>query len=130
MFDVSNKMCTVLLDFTNVCSEIRLGISTPPPYFSVFTNVACKACLMADLAPLFESLFLVCENGVLPNKKLESALTNLHAGEAIYHHKESICNWAPAAGGQLRMVATMFRDIAEFEEKKRTCLAKAHNHFP
>ena len=35
MFDVSNKMCTVLMDFTNVCSEIRLGISTTTPLISV-----------------------------------------------------------------------------------------------
>ena len=80
---------------------------------------------MAKLASLYVELFNVCVNGVIPNLKLVTALTNLHASQPIYHSKENILSWGPTAGGKLRMVASMFRDVAQDEGKRTTCLAKA-----
>ena len=85
-----------------------------------------KASLMAQLALLYRHLLSVCKNGVLPNLKLISALTNLHAAKAIYHTKDPIGTWAPDAGASIRMVSAQFREAASDERKQRVCLAKAH----
>ena len=54
---------------------------------------------MAEVALLFEKLFGKCTNGVLPNLKLVAALKNLHKRQPLYHRKDDIETWAPAAGG-------------------------------
>ena len=59
-----------------------------------------------------------------PGSKLVAALTDLQAAQAICQHKGSIMNWAPTAGGNVRMVGTMFQEIAESEEKQRKLLVK------
>ena len=80
---------------------------------------------MANLHLLYKQLFAACNNGVLPTSKLVTCLVNLHAAEKIYMGTESITNWAPTAGGIIRMVASMFRDCAMDHKKMRTCLSKA-----
>ena len=84
-----------------------------------------QAGLLASLAPLYEKMFRVCPNGVVPNLKLSTALNNLHVALPVYHRAVSICTWAPNAGGYIRMVARDFRDIAGDGEKRTKCLAKA-----
>ena len=80
---------------------------------------------MASLARLYQELFKVCVNGMIPRYKLEIALTNLHRAEKIYHHKEIVDSWSSHAGAQIRMVAQMWRDCAACPDTLRTCLKKA-----
>ena len=81
--------------------------------------------MLAELGELYEHLFGVCSNGVIPNIKCQSALSNCHKYSSVYHHKEHVDDWAPAASSSFRMIAKKFRDIKLDEEKLDTCLRKA-----
>ena len=80
---------------------------------------------MSSLAPLYKELLSVCANGCIPNLKFSSALQNQHAEKAIYHHRDEVLTWAPAAGLKMRMVASKFRDMALDDEILDRCLRKA-----
>ena len=80
---------------------------------------------MSALAPLYRHLLSVCCNGCIPNLKLTAALQNLHAAACIYHHKEDVVVWAPAAGLKMRMIASKFRDMAYDDDILDRCLRKA-----
>ena len=96
----------------------------------VVCDVWCKASVMSQLAPLFRELFAICSNGVIPNLKFMAALQNCHAKQPIYHHKEDVEIWAPAAGGKVRMIAQKWRTMAEDEIKVDQCCKKACHTIP
>ena len=93
---------------------------------------------MSSIARLFKELFCICKNGVIPNLKFVSALTNAHKAARIYHHNAELAAWAPTAGGTVRMCAKHWRDIAMDEDKLDKCFRKAWGlqtknrlgHFP
>ena len=91
-----------------------------------FCNVpSAEASVLASLAPLFVELFGVCANGVIPNLKSVTALTNCHAANPLYQSKENILTWAPTVAGMLRMVAYHYREVYMHADKLDTCLKKA-----
>ena len=70
----------------------------------------------------------ICTNGVFPNLKLQAALASAHNAKAIFHDKETAKNLAgmcTKASGRLRMLASKYRDLAVFQNKYDTCMAKA-----
>ena len=80
---------------------------------------------MSSLAALYKEVLGVCCNGCIPNLKFIAALHNLHALQPIFHHKEDVVTWAPAAGMKMRMIASKFRDMAIDDEILDRCLRKA-----
>ena len=81
---------------------------------------------MATLAPLFEELFAVCRNGVLPNLKLVTAVANCHRAKVVHPGKEAIETWAPAFCGKLRMVSLHYRSLVICADTKGiVCYKKA-----
>ena len=79
---------------------------------------------MSGFTILFKELLGVCTNGKIPNLKLVSALMNCHKMKPIYHHSEPVMQWAPTAGGKLRMVGYHFRQLKD-ETKLQVCFKKA-----
>ena len=81
---------------------------------------------MALLATLFEELFAVCRNGVLPNLKLVTAVCNCHKAKPVYAGKACVDQWAPGFCGKLRMVSLHYRALEIMPDTKGVvCFRKA-----
>ena len=85
--------------------------------------------MLAQVAPLYLELFSVCSNGVIPNLKSVTALSNCHAADPVHQSKDNMGSWAPTASGLLRMVSHHYRDLAMYPEKLETCLKKAWGFY-
>ena len=81
---------------------------------------------MALLATLFEELFAVCRNGVLPNLKLVTAVCNCHRARPVYAGKDNVDQWAPSFCGKLRMASLHYRSLVISPDTKgAVCFRKA-----
>ena len=108
----------------SVCHHLFFAVVVLHVWYCVWNS--WKASVMAKVAPLFELLFKVCSNGVLPTLKLVQCLQKMHLSKPIYHDSsEPVTKFAPDCGAILRMVAKHFRTLAKSSEKLDTCLKQA-----
>ena len=94
----------------------------------VYILVLLKAPVLARAAPLFLQLAKVCPNTVLPIIKFQTALVEEHTIQCIQQGIEgvNITTAMSLTGATLRMVFSKYRELAQSELKRQTCLRKAY----
>ena len=87
--------------------------------------------VLADYAPMFLSLFTVCTNGVLPNKKTELAIGALLSGNNLIMGNEKVhpSAWVATVSNYVKMVAKNYREACLHDEVWRRMMSQASEYF-